>query len=578
MSAASDTSESVTWRVPAATIGEMERRGICVTAATGVLELERIFLGDPTLSSVVVVDPQGEPACFARAGFFAMLNGRLGYGRALYTRQALWQLPPPPTLRLPASTTIVDAAGHVLRRSAEERYEDFVVDSGDGGLSTMCVADLFAELAHTQAFQGLHDALTGLANRRLFLARLSEARRAGTGFAVLFIDLDGFKSINDGLGHEVGDAALVTVAERLRAFAGPGATVARLGGDEFGVLLPEVQGREDLESILALAISGLSTPLRTGEIRTSLGASIGVAFGHDGSTPQELLRAADIAMYAAKNGEPGGWVFYEPRMRASAQRDMELRSALEHVLERDELFLVAQPIVDLDRGELVAAEVLLRWRHPDGIVSPADFIPLGEQTGMIIPIGRWVLREACRHAAGWMDARGGRPLRVSVNISPRQLGDPTIVEDVAAAVSDAGLPAWALTLEVTEGVFIHERDTDTVIGRLAALKDLGVRIALDDFGAGFSSLDRLAQMPIDVLKLDRAFAARLDSRAGRNLAAGIVALAGSLELATVGEGIETEAQARALQAMGCQLGQGFHFARPMAPGDLVAAGAVALRG
>lgn len=563
--------------MPAADLGEMERRGVCVDAMTSVLALERIFLGDPTLSSVVFVDPTGDPVCVTRARFFATLSGRLGYGRSLHSRQAVWQLPPHSSLRLPSTAAVVDAANRVLQRPPEERYDDFVVDFGAGGFSTMCVADVFAELAHTQAFQALHDALTGLANRRLFLARLSEALADGDAFAVLFVDLDGFKSINDGLGHDVGDAALVAVAERLRALAGPAATVARLGGDEFGVLLAGVEGRADAEQIATLAVSGVAAPLRTGEARVSLGASVGVALSDDGATPEELLRAADIAMYAAKRDERVGRMFYEPRMREDARRRMELRSALEHAVVRDELFLVAQPIVSLQNLKVVGAEVLLRWRRDGGVVSPADFVPIGEQTGMIVPIGRWVLGEACRHAMAWSHARGGRPLPVSVNISPRQLAEPAIVDDVAAALAESALPSWALTLEVTEGVFISERDAATVLERLGALKDLGVRIALDDFGAGFSSLDRLGQMPIDVLKLDRAFAAQLDTRTGRNLASGIVALAGSLELVTVGEGVETVAQADALGAMGCRLGQGFHFARPMAPEQLIAAGQFAFQ-
>ena len=562
------------WRTPAPCLGEMGRRGVTVDATMAVLDLERVFLGAPALSSVVVRDPGGAPSCLTRAGFFAALTGRLGFGRSLHTRQALWQMDHPATLQLSAGTTIAAAAQAVLRRPDERRYDDIVVSFPGGDYGTLCVADVFAELAHTQAFEGLHDSLTGLANRRLFLSRLCGARAGGTPFALLFVDVDGFKAINDGLGHDVGDAALIVVAERLLAVSGADATVARLGGDEFGVLLPGIVGRETAVTAADLVVSALSAPLRTGEARAALSASVGVALGGDGGSPEELLRNADIAMYAAKRRGKGDHAFYEPRMQEEARLRLELRSELEGVLDREELFLVYQPIVSLDDGRSRGVEALLRWRRADGIVAPMEFIPVAEQTGLIIPIGRWVLREACARAADWSRARPDEPApRIAVNISPRQLQSPTLVADVAAALADSGLPPWALTLEITESVFIG--DIDTALGRLDACKTLGVTIALDDFGAGFSSLGRLSRMPIDILKLDRSFVARLDSRDGRNLASGIVALARSLGLVTVGEGIESAAQARALTAMGCQLGQGFHYGRPAAAERVASAEPVA---
>ena len=448
--------------------------------------------------------------------------------------------------------------------------------------SALCTAirnaSAYAELARAadeHAHAATHDALTGLANRRLFLSRLQRALSGADPFAVLFVDVDGFKGINDGLGHDVGDAALIVLAERLLAIAGPGATVARLGGDEFGVLLGAQPDRAAVQRVTELVVAGLGTPLRTGVVRAALSASVGVALAGDGATPEEMLRSADIAMYAAKRRGRGGFAFYEVGMQEEARLRVELRAELEGVIDRDELYLDFQPIVDLRDGGLASVEALLRWRRAEGVVPPAEFIPVCEQTGMIVPIGRWVLREACRHASAWPHGVGGRPLPVSVNISPRQLQHPGIADDVAAALADSGLQASALTLEITEGVFINDADSGDVLARLADCKALGVRIALDDFGAGFSSLGRLSGMPIDVLKLDRSFAARLGDRAGRNLTAGAVALAHSLELVTVGEGIENLDQAEALQAMGCRLGQGFYYARPMAP-ELIADAALAL--
>ena len=548
----------------------MPRHGRVLSAATGVLEVERVFLDDPGLSSIVVHNPDGEPSCLTRAAFFATLTGRLGFGRSLYLRHALWQLAIPETPRLTAEMTIAEAARVILARPDDRRYDDCVVRFDDGGYGTLCVADLFAELAHTQAFEALHDALTGLANRRLFLGRLRAALADhGAGFGVLFVDVDDFKAINDGLGHDAGDAALTVVAGRLQAVSGAEATVARLGGDEFAVLLPQLSGRIEAEAVAERVVSALSAPLRAADTRAALSASVGIALAGDGATDTELLRNADLAMYAAKRRGKGVHAFYERHMHADARLQLELRSELEGALAREELFVQYQPIVRLADATVAGAEALLRWRRADGsVVSPADFIPLCEQSGLIVPIGRWVLREACRQAAGWARERGDAvPLRVTVNVSPRQLQDPRLADDVAAALGDSGLPPWALTLEMTEGVLIS--DLETAVARLGQCRRLGVEIALDDFGSGFSSLGRLAQMPIDVLKLDRAFVAQLGEQDGGGLLAGVVGLGHSLRLTTIGEGVETPAQARALREAGCRFGQGFYWARPMA-GELIA--------
>jgi diguanylate cyclase (GGDEF)-like protein len=435
----------------------------------------------------------------------------------------------------------------------------------------VCVADLFAELAHTHAFESLHDALTGLANRRLFLARLRTAQKAREthgATAVLFVDVDDFKTINDALGHEAGNEALIAVGARLCSVVRPGDTVARLGGDEFGVLIEALANREALLSTVERIVATLGQPLSIADTRIAISVSVGVALGEEASSAETALRNADLAMYAAKRRHKGGYAFYEDGMHARARARLDLRSQLENALERGELFLLFQPIVGLRGRAVIGAEALLRWRREDrGIVEPAEFIPICEQTGLIGPIGHWVLEEACRQAVRWGSAKGRRgPMRVSVNISPRQLQDADLVAAVTRALDVSGLEPGELILEITENVFI--RDMETALARLHELKRLGVRLALDDFGAGFSSLGYLSRMPIDVLKLDRAFIAQLGSADERGLLAGVVALARSLELETVAEGIETDEQARELEAAGCTYGQGFFFARPMDSGIL----------
>jgi EAL domain-containing protein (putative c-di-GMP-specific phosphodiesterase class I) len=296
----------------------------------------------------------------------------------------------------------------------------------------------------------------------------------------------------------------------------------------------------------------------------SLSASVGVVLGSRADYAAELLlRDADLAMYAAKRRHKGSYAFYEPAMHTKAVTRLELRSQLEGALERDEFVLVYQPIVELATENIVGVEALLRWHRPGAaVVGPVEFIPYSEQTGLIVPIGRWVLHEACRQAERWARGRPGRtPLRIAVNISPRQLQDPGLLTDVSHALAESGLDPSALTLEITEGVFI--RDMDDALERLRALKQLGVSLALDDFGSGFSSLGHLSRMPIDLLKLDRAFIAELGTQHERGLVSGVIHLAQSLGIDTVAEGVETPEQVRELRAAGCAFAQGYFFAKPL---------------
>ena len=532
-----------------------------------VFDVERMFLADPSLSAMVVSGTD-EAVCISRDWFFAQLVGPLGHGRSLYARHRIGRLPRPDTLTLPAATAPIDAAREVQARPADSRYHDIVVRSEDGSFSTIAVADLFAEVAHTHAYLGLHDPLTGLANRRLFLERLGVTHRhasEGNGglFGVLFVDLDDFKPINDVFGHETGDVALATVAQRLRRFEDLPVTVARFGGDEFGVLVEDASGTDTILELAEQIAAALNSPMLLAGERVTLRASIGVALADGHSTPTDLLRNADLAMYTAKRDNKGGYALYEAEMHARASKRLQLRSQLEVALERQEFELHFQPVVALDDQRIIGAEALVRWRQPDhGLIGPNHFIPLCEQTGMIVPLGSWVLREACSHGALWQQCHPQRErMSLSVNISPRQLLEPGFVDELDAILKDTGFENASLVLEITETVFIE--DVAAVTERLEAVRSLGVRIALDDFGTGFSSLGYLARLPIDVLKLDRSFVSELSSPNESALFQGIVMLAHSLELIAVAEGVETTEQLAVLRDAGCERGQGYLFAKPM---------------
>ncbi|MEA2293410.1 MAG: hypothetical protein QOE86_1049, partial [Solirubrobacteraceae bacterium] len=407
-----------------------------------------------------------------------------------------------------------------------------------------------------------HDTVTGLANRPMFIEAtrqaLARGRRDDTTLAVLFLDLDDFKEVNDSLGHAVGDEVLVAVARRLDGAVRGVDTAARFGGDEFAVLLEDV-GSQEAADAAQRVLDLLSAPARLGgreiALRTSLGVSVAVA--GDARTAEELIRDADAAMYTAKREGKGGYRLFEPAMHADVLARLELRSDLERAIDAGELELHYQPVVRLADGSISGFEALLRWHHPErGMVSPVEFIPIAEETGLIVPIGRWVLHEAAHHARR-LEAAANGPLRMNVNLSAKQLQHGGIVHDVQAALTASGLPPDRLVLELTESVLLE--DGDLAVERLNALKALGLRLALDDFGTGFSSLSYLSRLPVDVLKLDRSFL-----RDGAPaLTAGIVGLGAALQLEVVAEGIETDDQWYALQALGCDYGQGFLFARPL---------------
>ncbi|HEX3453357.1 MAG TPA: EAL domain-containing protein [Gaiellaceae bacterium] len=419
-----------------------------------------------------------------------------------------------------------------------------------------------------------HDSLTALANRALFRDRVDrELRRAEAAqptLTVLFLDLDGFKEVNDSLGHASGDKLLVQVAERLRACVRPEDIVARLGGDEFAVLLADESSEGAGAAVAERITRALRTPFRLGGREIEVGASIGIsATDQDVEDADHLLRNADLAMYRAKAMGPGKFERYHPRLHVALVEKLQLEAELRHALATNELQLHYQPVLALSSREIVGIEALARWKHPRrGFVSPAEFIPLAEQTGLIRRLGQFGLHEACRQLSDWTrEFPAAANITVSVNISGRHLQEASLLDDVQDALAVAELEPARLSLELTESILMD--NTDENVELLRRLKELGVKIAVDDFGTGYSSLAYLHRFPADVIKIDRSFVERFaGSDSDAEFLRTIVQLGQNLRMVTVAEGIETAEQAAALKQMGCELAQGFHFFRPMTPEGL----------
>ena len=420
------------------------------------------------------------------------------------------------------------------------------------------------QLAH----QAFHDPVTSLANRALFADRVQHAItrsiRGGRAIGVMFIDLDDFKTVNDSLGHAAGDTVLQEVARRLLGAVRPADTVARFGGDEFAVLLDGIADSEEAADVAARILRALELSYDVGGKQVYPRASVGICLAGDelgSSDAEELLRNADVAMYMAKRDSKGGYQVFEPEMHERVVERMELQAELQRALELHQLEIHYQPVVRLDQGADYGVEALLRWMHPTrGTIPPLNFIPLAEETGLIVSIGRWVIQEACRQGALLHERFPERPpLTMSVNLSVKQLQSEAIVDDVREALESSGLPPSCLVLEITETVMMA--DTDVAVRRLHELKALGVLLAMDDFGTGYSSLSYLSRFPVDILKMDRSFLSSDHDESG--LAAAIVALGKSLSLDVVAEGIELPEQVGSLRDLGCELGQGFLFAKPM---------------
>jgi diguanylate cyclase (GGDEF)-like protein/PAS domain S-box-containing protein len=461
------------------------------------------------------------------------------------------------------------------RRKNGEIYPEWVsitaVKDAQGNTTHyVAILEDLSEIKHTQGKleeMANHDPLTGLPNRRLLNELLEHAiRRAGREqgkIAVLFIDLDRFKIVNDTLGHQVGDALLTQVSERISHAIRESDLLARLGGDEFIVVMDSLRNEDAAAAVARKIIHVVAQPFYIDAHEIFIGASIGISlYPIDGQSPADLIKSADIAMYQVKNESRNNFCFYSSDLSASRNERFALESELRHAIERNQMELFYQPQVRLDNNALIGAEVLVRWRHPElGLISPAKFIPLAEETGLILPIGEWVLRETARQIGRWSD-HGYSLQSVSVNVSGVQIQRSNFSDTLYGVLVETGCNPAMLELEITESTLMH--NTEHVTAIIDRLKSLGVRLAIDDFGTGYSSMSHLKRLPMDKLKIDQSFVKDLpDDSQDAAIARAILALGHSMDLAVIAEGVETAGQADFLRKMGCEEAQGYHFGKPM---------------
>ena len=538
--------------------------------------------------AVVACDSEGGLVKANTAARTAGLSAALLWHGADGDRQVRDGATAPPRESLPlrralAAVTVRDQQVGVVDASGEQR--DYSVNArtvlAEDDAPLLVVAALHDVSERRRAEQrlerqALHDALTGLPNRLLLRDRITQALlaadRRSSAPALLFLDLDGFKSVNDSAGHDAGDHVLLTIADRLAGCLRPQDTLARLGGDEFAVLLEETTAEEAV-AVAHRLVAVSSQPVSAVGLQFTVGASVGVAApGLDEVRAGlldsgDLLRNADLAMYEAKSAGKRRVEVYASQMHEALVARVTLERDLRAALHNGELRLHYQPVVCLSTGRTVGAEALLRWQSPQrGLVPPGDFIALAEDSGMILPIGAWVLHQACQQAAAWQAS--GRPelsgLHIAVNVSVHQLHAPGLLQTVQDALSDSGLPAARLVLEITESAF---GDIETTLPRLHELRALGVQLAIDDFGTGYSSLTRLQMFPVDTVKIDRSFVTTIQADHAAPLITATLALARAFGLSTVAEGVEDEVQAQFLRAQGCPVAQGFRYSRPVPAAD-----------
>jgi diguanylate cyclase (GGDEF)-like protein len=468
------------------------------------------------------------------------------------------------------NTVLVSRSGETI--SIDDKATRIVDDKGKVLGGVMIFRDITEQRNAQERIRYLaeHDPLTGLPNRLLFRDRLGQtivqARRNREGVGILFIDLDRFKDINDSLGHEVGDRLLVVVAEKLKRCLREGDTVGRLGGDEFVVNLPSLPGPVAAESIARKILEMLRQPFIINAQELHVTASIGVSlYPIDGAEPEELMRAADTAMYHAKERGRDQYQFFTARLNEGAQRRILIAACLHNALQHREFSLEYQPVVSLANGSIIAAEALLRWQHPElGVVPASEFVKVAEDMGLIVQIGDWVLKHACEQTKRWREC-GFPGLRVAINVSPHQIRRPSFPNAVAAILEETGLEADALVIEITEGVLMTQRAEN--IATLEQLSRLGIALAVDDFGTGYSSLAYIQRFPVNYLKIDQSFLHGL-GHVDRDtaLVTAIIAMAHGLQIHVIAEGVETAAQAAFLETHGCLAAQGFLFSRPV-PAD-----------
>lgn len=541
-------------------------------AETTCQQVDELFLASPSRAGLLVRDARhpGRVGLVVRPHFLQAMAGRYGFGRALYARTPVGALAQWDPVVLDAASTVQQAATALLQRPAAARYDELVVRFGEGGWGTLSAATVLEALSRSLADLALYDGLTGLANRGTLLAELEQRCAApAAGTALLFIDLDRFKQVNDAHGHNAGDQLLQAVAQRLRDTARPYDLVARLGGDEFAVLLSALPaGTAAATAAQAVAerlLATLSRPLDVAGHTVRVGANIGVATATTGTDPDTLLREADLAMYRAKSGGGDrvhavtavGGSFGSPLLT------LGIDGTLEQALAEEQFVLHYQPIVDLETGRRASTEALLRWQHPQqGLLGPGAFLPAAEASGLIVEIDRWVLRAACDQLVRWdTGLAADAPTWVNVNVSRPHLAHPDLVSHVRAALADSGLAPHRLRLELPETA--TRGDLVAATAALADLRDLGVKLTLDDLGAGSSTLRHLSELPLDGVKIDRSFIGRmLTHERDAAIVRVLIDLAHDLDLKVTAEGIESRAQLDALRTWGCTHGQGFYLGRP----------------
>ncbi|HXA43075.1 MAG TPA: EAL domain-containing protein [Candidatus Solibacter sp.] len=538
------------------------------TSSTGE-EASRLFRDEPAVNCLVMRHPTtGKLGILPKVGFYREMTGQFGYGYALFSKRPVGDIANWAPLVVKAADEVESVTALVLDRPAEMRRDDVVVIFPDGAIGAVSTTDLFEAVAGLYGHDMLHDGLTALPNRALLTDRVQVAldglRRGGHAVVVMFIDLDDFKFINDTLGHAAGDEVLVSFARRVSSLMRPGDTLARLGGDEFALLLPEVSDPSDASLMASRVTSCMEAPFDVLGTDVRLAASLGIATASEPTTAVEILRNADLAMYEAKREHRGSFRLFEPEMHEQAVQRLQLEHDLKRAIAEDELVLVYQPQTDLD-GDLLGFEALVRWNHPvHGELQPGRFIPLAEQSVLILELDQWVLRRACRDAGSWM-----LPLRVAVNVSARTLDSERFSQVVGEALLDGDLSPSRLEIEITETAAAGA--ASRAAATLSELRQWGVRIAIDDFGTGHSALSRLSAFPVDTVKIDRAFTAQLSSGpSGEAMVRAIIAISSALGLAVVAEGVETEAQMEFLRNNGCGGLQGFLLGRPMSSEAIVA--------
>ncbi|WP_146251987.1 putative bifunctional diguanylate cyclase/phosphodiesterase [Xylanimonas oleitrophica] len=558
------------------TIGELSAPVPQVDAADAVSLVERIFREHPQLRAVAVVGLEGPPALLSRSSLERQLSGRLGYGRALLSRAVAGDVVDAHSLRVDADLPLRDAAGMLLAQREWLRDDDVLVLHQDGTTGVASVAAIFREIGLVYQEIAMRDPLTGLPNRRMLDEHGTRLLATGTDparVAVLYADLDGFKQVNDTLGHKAGDELLVAFARRLDGCVRPQDLIGRLGGDEFAVLLTDIDP-EEATAVADRVVVAAQEKFTVEDHRVEVSASVGIALGSEltGDEPvygvlDELLERADRAMFRAKRAgksRVARWLRVEEA--GAPGRRATLRRRLEHAIAHGDLHLHFQPKLDLRTGRVESVEALLRWTDEElGVISPGEAIPVAEVTGQIVALGEWVLRAACAQARAWQDA--GRDWAVAVNVSPVQLAEPGLPEQVLAALEEAGIPPRLLQVEVTETAAIA--DLPLAIEQLHRLQEAGVSVHLDDFGVGYSSLGRMRSLPVSTLKIDQSIVSRIDSdEADAQLLSGVIKAAHTMGLTVVAEGVERTSQLDRLRELGCDVAQGYLISRPRPAGEL----------